>query len=256
MDHPREVALLSTREGAPHTRTSGDNAPDSRSVLASRATTKSENHADNCPPVGFVGKREAMLARQKKRTWLCLAFDLRGDDPQCKARWRAKRHPQLVDAVHPSRASHVYVLGQRSSFARGVPFSIRSRFSGRVTLVDGAGGTGIDRRQAGRTMPLSSACGLYPADGRLRATQPNAAWRSSRLALAPIARLRVSIVVSTRALLLPHHDAGVRGGGGAAALLAADAGDEALSAIARSRSRASRRRCLCHADPQGGGRRG
>jgi DNA-binding MurR/RpiR family transcriptional regulator len=246
MDHPREVALLSTREQA-------------RRVCVPVATMTRfaqrlgfagydevrQIHADNVRrlPVGFVGKAEAMVARRKKRGAAALAFDLveaMTRNVGALASETASR--QLVEAVRIlSRAEHVYALGQRSSFAVAFHFQYVRAFSGgEVTLVDGAGGTGIDRlRQAGRNDALL----VVSVRPYTRLTVDYAAYAAKRgvtivaltdSSLAPIARLaKASVVVSTESPSFFHTMTPAFAAAEAlAALLAADAGEEALAAIA------------------------
>ena len=140
-----------------------------------------------------------------------------------------------------SRARHVYVLGQRSSFAVAFHFQYVRAFSGgAVTLVDGSGGTGMDclRRATGDDALVVVSVRPYT-----RLTVDYAAYAAKRgvaivaltdSALAPIARMaRTSVVVSTESPSFFHTMTPAFAAAEAlAALLAADAGDDALAAIA------------------------
>ena len=246
MDHPREVALLSTREQARRIAVPAATMTRFAQRLGFAGYDEVRRiHADNVRqlPVGFVGKAEAMVARQKKQGAAVLAFDLveaMTRNVGALASETASR--QLVDAVRIlSRASHVYVLGQRSSFAVAFHFQyVRAFAGGQVTLVDGAGGTGIDRlRQAGRNDALL----VVSVRPYTRLTVDYAAYADKRgvaivaltdSALAPIARLaKASVVVSTESPSFFHTMTPAFAAAEAlAALLAADDADDALSAIA------------------------
>ena len=246
MDHPREVALLSTREQARRVAVSAATMTRFAQRLGLAGYDEVRRiHADNVRrlPVGFVGKAEAMVARQKKQGAAALAFDLVEAMTRNVGALAADAvSRQLVEAVRIlSRASHVYVLGQRSSFAVAFHFQYVRAFSGgAVTLVDGAGGTGIDclRLAGGDDALLVVSVRPYT-----RLTVDYAAYAAKRgvaivaltdSALAPIARLaKASIVVSTESPSFFHTMTPAFAAAEAlAALLAADAGDDALAAIA------------------------
>jgi len=250
VDHPREVALLSTREQARRVQVPVVTMTRFAQRLGFAGYSEVRRiHADNVRrlPVGFVGKAEAMVARRKKGGAAVLAFDLveaMTRNVGALASETASR--QLVDAVSIlSRADHVYALGQRSSFAVAFHFQYVRAFSGgHVTLVDGAGGTGIDRlRQAGRKDALL----VVSVRPYTRLTVDYAAYAAKRgvtivaltdSALAPIARLaKASVVVSTDSPSFFHTMTPAFAAAEAlAALLAAEAGDAALAAIAAADS--------------------
>ncbi len=245
VDHPREVALLSTREQARRAAVPVATMTRFAQRLGFAGFDEVRQiHADNVRrlPVGFVGKAEAMVARQKKEGAAALEFDL--VEAMTRSVGAMASEPasrQIAEAVRIlSRADHVYALGQRSSFAVAFHFQYVRAFSGgQVTLVDGAGGTGIDRlRQAGpRDALLVVSVRPYT-----RLTVDYATYAATRgvpivaltdSALAPIARLaKASVVVSTESPSFFHTMTPAFATAEVlAALLAADAGDKALAAI-------------------------
>jgi DNA-binding MurR/RpiR family transcriptional regulator len=150
IDHPTEVALLSTREQA---RRAGVTAA-TMTRLAQRFGLPGYDqvrqlHADAVRerPESYRGRAEELLDRSEREgdaglvqdMFAALAEHLRAlSTPDGAARLSAAAN--LV-----SRADHVYCLGLRSSFAVAYMFHyVRSLFGANSVLVDGPGATAID----------------------------------------------------------------------------------------------------------------
>src|SRR5450755_3645359 len=103
IDHPREVALLSTREQARRVAVPVATMTRFAQRLGFAGYDEVRRiHADNVRrlPIGFVGMAEAMVTRQKKRGAAVLGFDLiEAVTRNVGARASDTASRQLVDAV-------------------------------------------------------------------------------------------------------------------------------------------------------------
>jgi DNA-binding MurR/RpiR family transcriptional regulator len=150
IDHPTEVALLSTREQA---RRAGV-TPATMTRLAQRFGLPGYDqvrklHADAVRDRAdsYRGRAEELLVRREREgdaalvqdVFAALAAHLQAlSGPEQVARFAA-----AADLI--TRAEHVYCFGLRSSFAVAYMFHyVRSLFGANSVLVDGAGATGID----------------------------------------------------------------------------------------------------------------
>lgn len=150
IDHPTEVALLSTREQA---RRAGVTAA-TMTRLAQRFGLDGYEglrklHADAVRqrPESYAGRAAELLDRREREGDAALVQDVFAalaehlhvlSAPDAVARFSA-----AADLV--SRAEHVYCLGSRSSFAVAYMFHyVRSLFGANTVLVDGPGAIGTD----------------------------------------------------------------------------------------------------------------
>jgi DNA-binding MurR/RpiR family transcriptional regulator len=150
IDHPTEVALLSTREQA---RRAGV-TPATMTRLAQRFGLSGYEgvrklHADAVRqrPENYRGRAEELLVRREREGDAALVQDvfaaLAEHLQALSAPEQVARFAAAADLV--SQAEHVYCLGLRSSFAVAYMFHyVRSLFGANSVLVDGAGATGID----------------------------------------------------------------------------------------------------------------
>jgi len=150
IDHPADVALLTTREQARRAGVS----PATMTRLAQRFGLSGyddvrKRYADAVRrrPESFRGRAEELLQRR----------DVEGDAALVQDIFSAlARHLQLLSsppavkqltaaAERIADAEHVFCLGLRSTFSVAYIFHyVRSLFGASSVLVDGAGGTGID----------------------------------------------------------------------------------------------------------------
>jgi DNA-binding MurR/RpiR family transcriptional regulator len=150
IDHPTEVALLSTREQA---RRAGV-TPATMTRLAQRfglsgyeSVRKLHADAVRQRPESYRGRAEELLVRREREGDAALVQDvfaaLAEHLQALSAPEQVARFAAAADLI--SRADHVYCLGLRSSFAVAYVFHyVRSLFGANSVLVDGAGATGID----------------------------------------------------------------------------------------------------------------
>ena len=150
IDHPTEVALLSTREQA---RRAGV-TPATMTRLAQRFGLSGYDdlrklHADAVRqrPESYRGRAEELLDRREREGDAALVQDVFAAPSEhlhaLSAPEQVARFAAAADLV--SRADHVYCLGLRSSFAVAYMFHyVRSLFGANSVLVDGAGATGVD----------------------------------------------------------------------------------------------------------------
>jgi DNA-binding MurR/RpiR family transcriptional regulator len=248
LDHPQDVALLSTREQA---RRAGV-PPATMTRFAQRLGFAGHDqirhvHAERVrrTPAGFAGKAEAMVARRRAKGEAGLAQDVIAAMARQVASLEAPETMAQIAAAVPvlANAKRVYCLGLRSSFGVAFHFHyVRAFAGGAVTLVDAAGATGIDQlRGAGRGDALL-AVSVRPYT---RLTLDYAKYAAGRgvavvaltdSALSPLARsAKQSIVISTESPSFFHAmTAAFAAAEVLAALLAAQGGPRALAAIARS----------------------
>ena len=154
IDHPDDVALLSTREQA---RRAGV-TPATMTRLAQRLGLAGYDgvrriYADAVRrrPDSYRGRAEELLVRREREGDAALVQDIFGSlaqhlrdlsTPEAVARLTA-----AADAV--AAADHVYCLGLRSSFSVAYMFHyVRSLFGSRSVLVEGSGATAIDALRA------------------------------------------------------------------------------------------------------------
>jgi DNA-binding MurR/RpiR family transcriptional regulator len=150
IDHPDDVALLSTREQA---RRAGV-TPATMTRLAQRLglagydnVRKIYADAVRGRPDSYRGRAEELLVRREREGDAALVQDIFASLGQhlhnLSSPAAVERFTAAADAI--AAADHVYCLGLRSSFSVAYMFHyVRSLFGSRSVLVDGAGSTGID----------------------------------------------------------------------------------------------------------------
>jgi DNA-binding MurR/RpiR family transcriptional regulator len=150
IDHPDDVALLSTREQA---RRAGV-TPATMTRLAQRLglagydnVRKIYADAVRGRPDSYRGRAEELLVRREREGDAALVQDIFASLAQhlhnLSSPAAIERFTSAADAI--AAADHVYCLGLRSSFSVAYMFHyVRSLFGSRSVLVDGAGSTGID----------------------------------------------------------------------------------------------------------------
>jgi DNA-binding MurR/RpiR family transcriptional regulator len=250
LEHPKDVALLSTREQA---RRAGV-PPATMTRFAQRLGFPGHDairqaHAEQVRRQDFAGdfseRAKAMAARRRTRGESGLAqemIDTMASDVTSLG--GAEKLEAITAAVRVlAKASHVFCLGMRSSFAIAFHFHyVRSFAGGATTLVDAAGGTGIDLlRNAGRGDALL-AVGVRPYTrvtidyARYAAQRGVAVVALTDSPLSPLARLaKKTIVVATESSSFFHAmTAAFAVAEVLAGLLAAHGGSRALNAIART----------------------
>lgn len=250
LKHPQDVALLSTREQA---RRAGV-TPATMTRFAQRLGFSGHNavrqaHAERVRQQNFAAdfskRAEAMAAHRRAKGEVGLAQEVIDTMARQVASLAAPDMlAQIMEAVQLlGKASHVFSLGMRSSFAVAFHFHyVRSFAGGAVTLVDAAGGTGMDRlRNAGRGDALL-AVSVRPYT---RLTIDSAKYAAERgvavvaltdSALSPLARIaKKNIVVATESPSFFHAmTTAFAAAEVLAALLAAHGGQRALGAITRA----------------------
>lgn len=150
IDHPADVALLSTREQA---RRAGV-TPATMTRLAQRFGLAGYDgmrklHADAVRrrPESYRGRAEELLVRRDREGDAALVQDIFAALAQHLQNQSSAasvgRFTAAADLI--ARADHVFCLGLRSSFAVAYIFHyVRSLFGASSVLVDGSGGVGID----------------------------------------------------------------------------------------------------------------
>jgi len=150
IDHPEDVALLSTREQARRAGVS----PATMTRLAQRFGLEGYDdvrklYADSMRrrPEGFRGRARELLHRRDVEGDAALVQDIFSALAQhlqeLTSPLTIKRFTTAADRI--VRADRVFCLGLRSTFAVAYIFHyVRSLFGATSVLVDGAGGTGID----------------------------------------------------------------------------------------------------------------
>lgn len=154
IDHPDDVALLSTREQA---RRAGV-TPATMTRLAQRVglagydgVRKLHAEAVRQRPESYRGRAEELLVRRDREGDAALVQDTFASLVQhlqnLSAPTAVERFTAAADII--AAADRVFCLGQRSSFAVAYIFHyVRSLFSANSVLLDGAGGTDIDALRA------------------------------------------------------------------------------------------------------------
>jgi DNA-binding MurR/RpiR family transcriptional regulator len=150
IDHPDDVALLSTREQA---RRAGVTAA-TMTRLAQRLglsgyDTVRKLHADAVRrrPDSYRGRAEELLVRRDREGDAALVQDIFASLSQhlqaLSAPAAIERFAAAADAI--ARAKRVFCLGMRSAFSVAYIFHyVRSLFGSNSVLVDGSGATDID----------------------------------------------------------------------------------------------------------------
>jgi DNA-binding MurR/RpiR family transcriptional regulator len=150
VDHPADVALLTTREQA---RRAGV-APATMTRLAQRIGLKGYDEvrklyaeAVRRRPESFRARAEELLQRRDTEGDAALVHDVLSSLAQ---HLQALTSPESIERFTAAAkliagAERVFCLGLRSSFAVAYIFHyVRSLFGASSVLVDGAGGTGVD----------------------------------------------------------------------------------------------------------------
>jgi DNA-binding MurR/RpiR family transcriptional regulator len=150
IDHPADVALLSTREQARRAGVS----PATMTRLAQRfglagydEVRKLYAQAVRRRPEGFRGRAQELLTRHEAEGDSALIQDMTSALVQhLQALSSPASTKQFLSAVERiAAADRVFCFGLRSTFSVAYIFHyVRSLFGGVSVLVDGAGGTGID----------------------------------------------------------------------------------------------------------------
>ena len=150
IDHPADVALLTTREQA---RRAGV-APATMTRLAQRIGLKGYDEirklyaeAVRRRPESFRARAEELLQRRDTEGDAALVHDVLSSlAHHLQALTSAESIERFTAAAKLiARAERVFCLGLRSSFAVAYIFHyVRSLFGASSVLVDGAGGTGVD----------------------------------------------------------------------------------------------------------------
>ncbi len=150
IDHPDDVALLSTREQAKRAGVT----PATMTRLAQRLglsgyDTVRKLHADAVRrrPDSYRGRAEELLLRRDREGDAALVQDIFASLSQhlqtLSAPAAVERFAAAADAI--ARAERVFCLGMRSAFSVAYIFHyVRSLFGANSVLVDGSGATGID----------------------------------------------------------------------------------------------------------------
>lgn len=150
IDHPADVALLSTREQA---RRAGV-TPATMTRLAQRLGLAGydgvrELYADAVRqrPESYRGRAEELLARRESEGDAALIQDIFASLTQhlqnLSSPAAIEQFTAAADRI--ARADRVFCLGLRSSFSVAYIFHyVRSLFGSRSVLIDGAGGSGVD----------------------------------------------------------------------------------------------------------------
>jgi DNA-binding MurR/RpiR family transcriptional regulator len=150
VDHPADVALLTTREQA---RRAGV-APATMTRLAQRIGLKGYDEirklyaeAVRQRPESFRARAEELLQRRDTEGDAALAHDVLSS---LARHLQALTSPESIERFTAAAkliagAERVFCLGLRSSFAVAYIFHyVRSLFGASSVLIDGAGGTGVD----------------------------------------------------------------------------------------------------------------
>jgi DNA-binding MurR/RpiR family transcriptional regulator len=150
IDHPADVALLTSREQA---RRAGV-TPATLTRLAQRfgldgydAVRKLYGEAVRQRPDSFRGRAQELLERRDAEGDAALVQDTFAS---AASHLQALAHPSAIErftaaAERIAGADRVFCLGLRSSFAVAYVFHyVRSLFGSASVLVDGAGGAGVD----------------------------------------------------------------------------------------------------------------
>jgi DNA-binding MurR/RpiR family transcriptional regulator len=150
IDHPDDVALLSTREQA---RRAGV-TPATMTRLAQRLGLGGYDHvrklhadAVRRRPDSYRGRAEELLDRRDREGDAALVQDIFASTSQhlksLSAPSAVERFTRAADAI--ARAERVFCLGLRSAFSVAYIFHyVRSLFGSNSVLVDGSGATGVD----------------------------------------------------------------------------------------------------------------
>ena len=150
IDHPTDVALLSTREQA---RRAGV-TPATMTRLAQRFGLSGHDgmrklYADAVRrrPESYRGRAEELLVRRDREGDAALVQDIFGSLAQhlqnLSSAESVERFTAAAALIAP--AEHVFCLGLRSSFSVAYIFHyVRSLFGSNSILVDGSGGVGVD----------------------------------------------------------------------------------------------------------------
>ena len=248
IDHPTEVALLTTREQARRAGVS----PATMTRLAQRLGLKGYEdvrklYADAVRrrPESFRGRAQELLHRRESEGDSALVQDIFSS---------LSRHLQVLSSPSTTRrltaaaerisaAERVFCLGLRSTFSVAYIFHyVRSLFGAASILVDGAGGTGTD---ALRTIGRRDVLLVVTVRPYTRQTVRAARYASNRGAkvvvitdseVSPLAQVAdVTVVVGTETPSFFHSMAPAFAAVEClAALVAARRGPDTLKALARS----------------------
>jgi DNA-binding MurR/RpiR family transcriptional regulator len=248
IDHPADVALLTTREQA---RRSGL-APATMTRLAQRFGLKGYEelrklHADAMRrrPDNYRGRAQELVERREAEGDPALVQDIFSSLSQ---HMQALSSPDAAErfgaaAEMIAGAERVYCLGQRSSFPVAYIFYyVRSLFGSASVLVDGVGATGVDSLRTITTADVLLAITVNPY---VRGTVETARYAKSRGArivaitdsdLSPLAAFAdQTVLVRTETPSFFHTMAPAFAAMEClAALVAARRGDETLAALAES----------------------
>lgn len=245
LDNPRDVALLTMREQA---RRAGV-APASMTRLAQRMGLAGYEdlravHAERLRrgEGDFSGRAQALVARRRREGETALAFDIAETVERHMA---ALCRPDALEAVTQAAAvladaENVYALGFRSSYPVACHFAyVYGLAGGNVRLLDGPGGTGPDvlctAGQGSALLAVSvkpyTRAAVELVDYALERGLEVVAITDS--VVSPlVARARAAIIVPTESPSFFHTMAPAFAVAEAlAAILAASAGDKALTAV-------------------------
>jgi DNA-binding MurR/RpiR family transcriptional regulator len=248
IDHPADVALLTTREQA---RRSGL-APATMTRLAQRFGLKGYEelrklHADAMRrrPDNYRGRAQELVERREAEGDPALVQDIFTSLSQhmqvLSSPDAAERFGAAAEMI--AGAERVYCLGQRSSFPVAYIFYyVRSLFGSASVLVDGVGATGVDSLRTITTADVLLAITVNPY---VRGTVETARYAKSRGArivaitdsdLSPLAAFAdQTVLVRTETPSFFHTMAPAFAAMEClAALVAARRGDETLAALAES----------------------
>ncbi len=248
IDHPADVALLTTREQA---RRSGL-APATMTRLAQRFGLKGYEelrklHADAMRrrPDNYRGRAQELVERREAEGDPALVQDIFTSLSQhmqvLSSPDAAERFGAAAEMI--AGAERVYCLGQRSSFPVAYIFYyVRSLFGSASVLVDGVGATGVDSLRTITTADVLLAITVNPYVRGTVETTRYAKSRGARIVaitdsdLSPLAAFAdQTVLVRTETPSFFHTMAPAFAAMEClAALVAARRGDETLAALAES----------------------
>jgi DNA-binding MurR/RpiR family transcriptional regulator len=248
IDHPADVALLSTREQA---RRAGV-TPATMTRLAQHFGLPGYDrvrqlHADAVRrrPDSYRGRAEELLVRRDREGDAALVQDVFAALTQhlqdLTSAAATTRFTAAADIV--AKAAHVFCLGLRSSYAIAYIFHyVRSLFGANSVLVDGSGAVGVDVMRDIGTSDVLLAISVKPYVRHTIDAAEFARERGARIVavtdseMSPLARLAdVTLIVHTETPSFFHTMAPAFAAVEClAALVAARRGPEALAALEAS----------------------
>jgi DNA-binding MurR/RpiR family transcriptional regulator len=248
IDHPADVALLSTREQA---RRAGV-TPATMTRLAQHFGLPGYDrvrqlHADAVRrrPDSYRGRAEELLVRRDREGDAALVQDVFAALTQhlqdLTSAAATTRFTAAADIV--AKAAHVFCLGLRSSYAIAYIFHyVRSLFGANSVLVDGSGAVGVDVMRDIGTSDVLLAISVKPYVRHTIDAAEFARERGARIVavtdseMSPLARLAdVTLIVRTETPSFFHTMAPAFAAVEClAALVAARRGPEALAALEAS----------------------